>query len=109
MARLVTTGIDADDGSETLTRQVSAFFGHPLIALAVWAAVMIVGYLINPAYIPQLAISILSFLIPLVTGALIINARPSETAPHVWLAGIIWLLFFSLWLLDLPTGPNACN
>jgi hypothetical protein len=35
--------------------------------------------------------------------------RPSEIAPHIWLAGIIWLLFLSLWLLDLPTGPNACN
>jgi hypothetical protein len=70
---------------------------------------MLVGYVINPAYIPQVVIYILSFLIPLSTGALIVGARLSEIAPHIWLAGIIWMLFLSLWFLDLPTGPNACN
>jgi hypothetical protein len=109
MAKLISTGIEADDGSETLTHQVFAFFGHTLIALSVWGAMMLVGYIINPAYIPQLVISVLSFLVPLIVGALIVGARPSEIAPHIWLAGIIWILFLSLWLLDLPTGPNACN
>jgi hypothetical protein len=109
MAKFVSASIEADDGSETLTHQVFAFFGHTSIALAIWGFMMLVGYIINPAYIPQIVISILSFLVPLVAGALIIGARPSETAPHIWLAGIIWLLFLSLWLLDLPTGPNACN
>jgi hypothetical protein len=109
MAKLIATGIDADDGSETLVHQIFAFFGHTLIALAIWAAMMLVGYIINPAYIPQIVISAFSFLVPLVTGAIITGAKPSEIAPHVWLAGIIWLLFLSLWLLDLPAGPNACN
>ncbi len=109
MAKLISTAIDADDGSETLTRQVFAFFGHTLIALAVWAAVMLVGYIVNPAYVPQVAISVLSFVIPCIAGAVVVSTRPSEIAPHIWLAGIIWMLFLSLWLLDLPTGPNACD
>ena len=29
-------------------------------------------------------------------------------ATHVWLVGLIWLLIVSLWVLDMPTGPNAC-
>ncbi len=37
MAKSVTIAIEADDGSETLTRQVFAFFGHTLIAVAIWA------------------------------------------------------------------------
>ena len=109
MAKLISTGVEADDGSETLTHQVFAFFGHTLIAVAVWGTMMLVGYIINPAYIPQPVILVLSFLVPLVAGALIVGARPSEIALHIWLAGIIWILFLSLWLLDLPTGPNACN
>ena len=109
MSKSVTIGIEADDGSETLTHQVFAFFGHTLIAVVIWGAMMLIGYVINPAYIPQIVISILSFLIPLIAGALIVSARPSEIAPHIWLAGIIWMLFLSLWLLDLPTGPNACS
>jgi hypothetical protein len=103
------TGIEADDDSEKLTHQVSGFFTHSFLALAVWVAMMLLGYAINPAYIPQLVIFILSFLVPLVAGALIVGAWPSEIAPNVWLAGIIWLLFLSLWIIDLPTGPNACN
>ena len=109
MAKSVIIEIEADDGSETLTHQVFAFFGHTLIAVVIWGAMMLVGYVINPAYVPQIVISILSFLIPFIVGALIVSARPSEIAPHIWLAGIIWVLFLSLWLLDLPTGPNACS
>ena len=109
MVRLVSTGVEADDGSEKLTRQVFAFFAHSILALVAWVAMMLVGYAINPAYIPQIAVFVLSFLVPLVAGALIVSSRPSEIAPHIWLAGIIWLLFLSLWVIDLPTGPNACN
>jgi hypothetical protein len=109
MAKSVTIEVEVDDGSETLTRQVFAFFGHTLIAIGTWGAMMLIGYVINPPYIPQIVISILSLLVPLVAGMLIVSVRPSEMAPHVWLAGIIWMLFLSLWLLDLPTGPNACN
>jgi hypothetical protein len=103
------TGAEADEESEKLTGQVSGFFAHSFFALAAWGAMMLLGYAINPAYIPQFVIFILSFLVPLVAGALIVGARPSEIAPHIWLAGIIWLLFLSLWIIDLPTGPNACN
>jgi hypothetical protein len=29
-------------------------------------------------------------------------------AASVWLLGLIWLLIISLWVLDMPTGPNQC-
>jgi hypothetical protein len=109
MVKLVTTEVESDDGSEGLTHQVYAFFAHSFLALVAWGAMMLLGYVINPEYIPQIVIFALSFLIPLVAGALIVGARPSQIAPHIWLAGIIWLLFLSLWIIDLPTGPNACN
>ena len=32
--------------------------------------------------------------------------QQDATAPLVWLVGLIWLLIVSLWILDMPTGPN---
>jgi hypothetical protein len=29
-------------------------------------------------------------------------------ATLVWLVGLIWVLIVSLWVLDMPTGPNEC-
>jgi hypothetical protein len=34
--------------------------------------------------------------------------RQDEMAPLVWLAGLTWIVIISLWVLDMPTGPNAC-
>ncbi len=109
MAKSVTIEVEVDDGSETLTRQVFAFFGHTLIAIGTWGAMMLIGYVINPppTFRRSLSPSILSLLVPLVAGMLIVSVRPSEMAPHVWLAGIIWMLFLSLWLLDLPHWPQC--
>jgi hypothetical protein len=109
MVKLITTAAEEDDGSEKLTRQVSGFFAHCFLAVVVWVAMMLVGYAINPAYVPQPIVLALSLLVPLVAGALIARAHPSEMAPQIWLGGIIWMLFLSLWIMDIPTGPNACN
>jgi hypothetical protein len=29
-------------------------------------------------------------------------------ATLVWLVGLTWILIIALWILDMPTGPNAC-
>jgi hypothetical protein len=34
--------------------------------------------------------------------------RQDELAGLVWLVGLIWFLVVSLWILDMPTAPNAC-
>ncbi len=110
MVKLIsTTGAEIDDGSEKLTRQVFSFFLHCVIAVAVWVGLMVVGYLINPTSVPQVIVSALSVLVPLIAGYIIIRIKPNEMASHIWLAGVIWLLLLSLWIIDLPTGPNACN
>ncbi|HEX8813766.1 MAG TPA: hypothetical protein VF742_17400 [Terracidiphilus sp.] len=109
MVKLITTATEEDDGSETLARQVSGFFVHCFLAVLAWIAMMLVGYAIKPEYVPQPIVLALSLLVPLVAGAFVTRAHTSEMAPHIWLGGIIWMLFLSLWIIDLPTGPNACN
>jgi hypothetical protein len=39
---------------------------------------------------------------------LVTRFKADEMASHIWLAGLIWMLIVSLWILDMPTGPNAC-
>lgn len=99
---------DEDDGGENLGQQAIVFFLHMVFALGAWVAMMLAGYAINPSTVPQVLVLALSILVPLVAGNLIARFKPDEMATHIWLAGIIWLLIISLWILDMPTGPNAC-
>jgi hypothetical protein len=69
---------------------------------------MLVGYALNPAGVSQFAILILSLMIPLLVGNIVTRFRQDEMATLVWLVGVIWVLIISLWILDMPTGPNAC-
>jgi hypothetical protein len=78
------------------------------LALAAWTALMLAGYVLNPEDVPQTAILALSVGVPLVVGLLVNRFRQDDMAILVWLVGLIWLLIFSLWVLDLPTGPNQC-
>jgi hypothetical protein len=99
---------EVDFGKNGLTMQAVSFFLHSLIAVAAWLGMMLVGYLINPASVPQIAVLALSVIVPLIAGYIVARIRPSEMAIHIWLAGIIWILCMSLWVIDMPTGPNAC-
>lgn len=100
---------DEDDASNNLSRQAISFFVHILIALGAWFGFMLVGTAINPVGVPQGAILLMSAAIPLAIGYLVVRRRPSTMAEHIWLAGLIWVLIISLWILDMPTGPNMCN
>lgn len=106
MTKLMMDEVDA--GSETLSRQVVSFFLHSLIAIGAWLLLMLAGYVINPASASQTVILILSIVVPLLVAVLIVRMRPDEMASHVWLLGLIWMLIMCLWILDMPTGPNAC-
>ncbi|MFZ0394173.1 MAG: hypothetical protein WCF17_00205 [Terracidiphilus sp.] len=106
MARMTMDEVDA--GSEKLSGQVASFFIHAIIALASWAALMLAGYVLNPASASQLVILILSGLVPAVVGFFVVRAKPNEMAGHLWLLGLILVLIVGLWILDMPTGPNAC-
>ena len=94
--------------SSQFTQQVISFSLHIVLALGTWFALMLVGYALNPPEVSQFLILLLSFLVPLGVGNLIIRFKQDEMAPLVWLIGLIWLLIISLWILDMPTGPNEC-
>ncbi|KAA6464761.1 hypothetical protein DYQ86_02015 [Acidobacteria bacterium AB60] len=99
---------DDDDGSEKLSQQAISFFLHILFALGSWMGMMIIGYAIDPRSVNQMIILGLSILVPMAFGNLITRFKPDEMAGHIWLFGLIWMLIISLWILDMPTGPNAC-
>jgi hypothetical protein len=83
------------------------FFLHALLALLAWAGLMFAGDILHPQ-ISQTVILLLSFAVPLIAGNLINRARQDDMATLVWLIGMIWILMVSLWVLDMPTGPNEC-
>jgi hypothetical protein len=99
---------DEEESPATLTGQALVFFMHVALALGSWLALMMIGYVLNPRGIPQLLILLLSIFVPLVVGNVVTRLRQDELAPLVWLIGLIWILIVSLWILDMPTGPNAC-
>ena len=92
----------------TLPGQAMVFFMHIVLALGSWIALMMIGYALNPQGVPQIMILLLSIFVPLAVGYLVTRLRQDELAPLVWLIGLIWILIVSLWILDMPTGPNQC-
>lgn len=104
------TMFDAEDQkpNPNFSAQVLSFLLHSLLAIGSWLVLMLAGYIFDPVGIPQLFIFALSLLFPLAIGAIVCSFRPDSTAPLVWFVGLIWLLIVSLWILDMPTGPNQC-
>jgi hypothetical protein len=99
---------DEDDGTDKLSRQALSFALHTILAVGSWLLLMLAGYALNPASVSQMIVLLLSILVPMFAGNLVARFRRDEMATHVWLVGLIWLLIVSLWVLDMPTGPNAC-
>ena len=99
---------EEDEASDKLSRQALAFFLHAMVGLGAWIALMLLGYLIQPS-IPQTVILLFSVIVPAAAGLLFARMKPDPMAGHVWLAGLIWAMVVCLWILDMPTGPNACN
>ena len=99
---------DEDDGTDKLSQQALSFAVHTILAVVAWLLLMLAGYALNPASVSQAIVLLLSILVPLIAGNIVARFHPDEMATHVWLVGLIWLLIVSLWVLDMPTGPNAC-
>lgn len=98
-----------EEGNDTkLSRQAVSFFVHTLLALGSWLAMMLLGYAMNPPGVSQWVVLFLSIFVPLVVGHVITRFRQEDMATAVWLVGLIWVLIISLWILDMPTGPNEC-
>jgi hypothetical protein len=99
---------DENTSESRLSRQAVSFFTHTALALGSWLALMLIGYALNPPTIPQFAILFLSTLVPLLVGFAVTRFKQDEMATAVWLLGLVWVLIISLWVLDMPTGPNQC-
>ena len=91
-----------------LSGQALSFFLNTLLALGSWLGLMLVGYFLNPPAISQPLILLASMVVPLAVGNMVTRFRQDKMAALVWLVGLIWLLIISLWILDMPTGPNEC-
>lgn len=107
MDRPLQTG-EEESGATSFTRQAVSFTGHTFLALLSWVGLMALGYIIQPAGVPQNVILAFSFVVPLMFGLLANRFRQDEMAAEVWLIGFIWILIVALWVLDMPTGPNEC-
>ncbi len=94
--------------SSTLPAQALTFFMHTALALGTWLLLMMIGYALNPPAVSQALILTLSIAVPLLVGFLVNRFRQDEMAPVIWLLGLIWLLIFSLWILDMPTRAGEC-
>ena len=99
---------DEDERSSKLSGQAVSFFMHTAIAIGTWLALMLAGYALSPAGVPQWMILLASFTVPLLVGVAVNKVRQDEMAVAIWLIGLIWILILSLWIVDMPTGPNAC-
>jgi hypothetical protein len=101
-------GDEEEKDPAKLSNQAIWFFAHTGLAIGSWLGLMLLGYIFNPHGVSQLFILILSILVPMLVGFGVVRVRRDEMAGLVWLIGLIWLLIISLWILDMPTGPNAC-
>jgi hypothetical protein len=99
---------DEERSGSRLGAQAVSLFLHTALALGTWLALMLAGYALNPTAVPQALILGLSMLAPFLVGNIVARYRQDEMATQVWLIGLIWLLVVSLWVLDMPTGPNEC-
>jgi hypothetical protein len=100
---------EQEQNPSRLSNAVVRFFVHLGLAIGSWLAVMMLGYAFNPPSVPQFVILLMSIFVPLLVGYGFMRVRPDDSAKLVWLIGLIWLLIVSLWILDMPTGPNACD
>jgi hypothetical protein len=101
-------GDEEEKDPSRLSNQAIWFFAHTALALGSWLVLMLVGYVVNPPGVSQLVILILSLGVPLLVGFAFTRVRQDEMGKVVWLVALIWMLIISLWILDMPTGPNAC-
>jgi hypothetical protein len=108
METLIHRENEEDKSTSKLSGQALSFFLHTALAIGSWLLLMLAGYLLNPPAISQTFILVLSLAVPLAVGYLVTHFRQDEMASAVWLVGLILVLILSLWILDMPTGPNAC-
>ena len=95
-----------------LAREAIWFVVHSCLALLLLAAVVLAITLTHPSpgdVGPKQATTILAFVVPALGGMLIARWQQNAAAGAVWIAGLLFLSFVCLWVLDLPTGKGMCQ
>jgi hypothetical protein len=100
--------VEEEESASKLSWQAVWFSVHTVLALGSWFVLMLMGYALNPSAVSQSFILLLSIVVPLLFGYIVNRIRRDDIAPLVWLVGLIWIVIVSMWILDMPTGPNAC-
>jgi hypothetical protein len=98
----------APEAIADIPNQAFWIFVHLLIAIGSWMGMFILISLFHPSYVPVPITTALSFSLPFIVGNIFTRFKPNDMGPALWLVGIIWFLSVTLWVLDLPTGPNSC-
>jgi hypothetical protein len=92
-----------------LLTQALLFLMHLGISVSIWILMMVgITFLLHPKFVPLAITLTLSFSLPMVVGFVASRIRPSEAATLTWFAGLIWIMLWGTYILDLPTGPSAC-
>lgn len=105
---------DLDTSGSRMFSQAMWFLLHALFGLLAWGAFMLaVTFLLQTSALSDVAIPPaftlgMSFAVPLAAGFIFMKKQPSNVATLTWLAGLVWFMIVGLWILDMPTGPNAC-
>lgn len=106
---MATTPVQTDKSPEELLAQAGSFFFQALVALAIYAALIVALNLFDPVDMPKLAVTILVFVVSATVSFLLhMNGRRTE-APAIWIAGVVWLIMVMVYVLELPTGPGKCE
>lgn len=95
-----------------LTREAGWFLLHTILAVAVlvlivaafWAA-----HVDQDSNTPKILCTVLALGIPAVAGFLLDRVMPGESAPYIWISGLLFFLTICVYTLDLPTGNGLCN
>jgi hypothetical protein len=106
---MVTSPVTTDKSPEQILGQIGSFFLHIILSLLVCGALYFVLDLVNPADLPGIVTTVLVFLLAFVVAYLIHMGGRRTEAPAIWIAGVVWLLMVTVYVLELPTGPGRCE
>jgi hypothetical protein len=101
--------IDARKTPELMFRQALSFCLHICLSLLIYAAIFFGISYFNPMDWPALATVLLVFVLPMVVAYGIHLRGTTTEAGHIWIAGVVWLLMVTVYVLELPTGPGSCE
>jgi hypothetical protein len=104
-----TAPIATDKSPEEILSQIASFFAQIAISLLAYGALVLLLNLFNPVNMPALLTTLLVFLVTFTVAYLLhMNGRRTE-APAIWIAGVVWMLMVTVYVLELPTGPGKCE